>query len=136
VAAVQTNARHITHEARLRTCWLDAQRLRTTIIEMGFTEPEDRRLIIEAVNAIARTARIDKSEHRPSKLAAIKFDPDHSPTPMSGLPPTISLADLLMILDSRRSVAYVRRRHPSALSRKALFRCRRYANRLAHSIVS
>lgn len=110
--------------------WLDAQNLRSSLIRLGFTNKDDQKLIVEAVATIARAARRERTEHLKTGLAGINFQPKYSPPAASGLPPTISAGDLKRVLESARTIRRLRKRTPSTLSRKALWRCRLFIKRL------
>lgn len=110
--------------------WLDPQNLRTTMIRLCFRDKDDQKLIVEAIATIARAARRERIEHRKTGLARIEFQPKYSPPASSGQPPTISAGDLKRVLESARTIERLRKRSPQTLSRKALFRCRLFVDRL------
>lgn len=112
-----------------RTCWLDAQMLRRTIMDAGFTDHVEHKLVIELVSDIARTARTERSQHHDNLLASLEFQPKLSPPATSGQPPTINLADLAKVLGDEDSLDRVRELHPTTATSEALSLCKSYVIR-------
>lgn len=95
----------IPHDLLAKT-WLGFQDLRRQLNKLGFSG-DDRQLIIDAVEAIGYSARIERGEHHDNKLAAMSFHP-LSPRARNGLPPDISLGHVAEVVNDPECCELVR----------------------------
>lgn len=93
-----------THALPAKT-WLDAQNLRYQLKRLGFNGDE-RKLIIDAVEAIGYSARIERGAHHDNKLATMSFHP-LGPRARDGLPPDINLEHVAGVVDDPDCCALV-----------------------------
>lgn len=126
LAAIESNDKN---DRALATIWLDAQSIREWIPRLGFTQEDDRKLIIEAWAAVGRSARTARGESSNDTLAAIQFG-SHSPLGVDELPPKISAADFGMVITSQAPLEHARKTYEHALRDEAIEVCEEFIGRL------
>jgi len=127
-AAIQANDANALADSRT---WLGEQEIRSWLDKLGFNDAPERRLVIEAWEDIGWAARLARHEQPDSPLGRITFG-THSPKGVSGLAPTISLADFSMVISDEGLLDEARRlRGSENLQPEAIDACDIFVGRLS-----
>jgi hypothetical protein len=129
VAALVDNNRR---RRQLARTWLSYENIVGQMVKLGFLNPDEQHLIIDAWNGCGRAARVARREQPETKLAKINFSVD-SPHPKHGQPPTISAADFDMVLNDDDELQRARTHHEHDLRPEAVAMARQFISRLKAS---